>query len=111
MGASSITIQSGPLPSPYATLSILVSPAPPHSLSEQKGRWQLTPATGERGEEEKATRERGGKQGDFTVSSVKISWHSATVHLLYTQSSLKVFWVPPPCTFSWALSLTLFRDI
>lgn len=69
--ASSTTIQSGPLPSPCAMLSIPVSP--PHSISEQKGRWQLTPATGDQGGEEKARRERRGKQGDFTVSSVKIN--------------------------------------
>lgn len=72
-GASSTAIQSGPLPSPWAMLSILVSPAPPHSISEQKGRWQLTAATGDPGDEEKTRRERRGKQGDLTVSSVKIN--------------------------------------
>lgn len=40
---------------PCAMLSIPVSPAPPHSISEQKGRWQLTPGTGDRG--------RGGGKG------------------------------------------------
>lgn len=61
-----------------------------------------------RGGEDKEMR---GKPGDSTTSIVEINWHNATIHLLYSQKSLKVFWLPPLCTSLWALDLTLFRDI
>lgn len=60
MGAPSTIVQSDSLPLPCATVSMTVAPVPPHSISEQKGRWQLPPATGDAGQKEKAS-ERGGK--------------------------------------------------
>lgn len=104
MGASNTTIQSGPLLLPWAMLSILVS-TPQYLWTRDTGSSQQPLRTRERC---KRQEEEGnpGRKLDSTVSSFKINWQSATTHLLYIQSSLKVFRLPALCILSSALGLT-----